>query len=352
MNIEKRAYAKTADGVPIDLYTLTNTHGTKVEITNYGGIIVSLYVPDRDGVLGDIVLGFDDPERYLTRNPFFGCLVGRVGNRIAKGRFSLKGVEYVLAQNNGENHLHGGWKGFDKVVWEAETVQENGAVGLKLFYLSVDGEEGYPGNLSVTVTYWLNDDNELTIDYKATTDKATHVNLTNHSYFNLAGAGSGDILGHEVTINASRFTPVDATLIPIGELRSVAGTPLDFRQSTPIGARIDQKDEQLGYGGGYDHNWVLDNDPGTLGLAARVYEPTTGRVMEVYTTEPGVQLYTSNMMPPSIQGKAGREYVWRGALCLETQHYPDTPNQPNFPSTVLEPGETYSHITVFKFSTQ
>lgn len=352
MNVEKRAYGKTADGVPIDLYTLTDAHGTKVEITNYGGIIVSLYVPDRDGVLGDIVLGFDDPERYLTRNPFFGCLVGRYANRIAEGRFTLKGVEYVLAQGPRGGHLHGGRKGFDKVVWDAEALQEDDAVGLKLFYLSVDGEEGYPGNLSVTVTYWLNEEDEFTIDYKATTDKATHVNLTNHSYFNLAGHGCGDILDHEVTINASQFTPVGPGLIPTGELRSVEGTPLDFRLPTPIGARIDQDDEQLGQGGGYDHNWVLDKEPGVLGLAARVYEPGTGRVMEVYTTEPGVQFYTSNMMPPSIPGKAGRDYVRRGALCLETQHYPDTPNQPNFPSTVLEPGETYSHITVFKFSAQ
>lgn len=350
MKADQRAFGKTVDGTPVDLYTLTNAQGVQAQITNYGGIVVSLLVPDRDGTLDDVVLGFDTLDEYLQHNPFFGCLVGRYGNRIANGRFTLDGVEYALAQNDGPNHLHGGMKGFDKVVWDAEPIHGQDSVGLKLSYLSPDGQEGYPGNLSVTVVYTLSKENALQIYYEASTDKATVVNLTNHSYFNLAGAGSGDILGHELTIDAGWFTPVSAALIPTGELRSVDGTPLDFRQPILIGARIDQGDEQLRFGGGYDHNWVLNHEAGALGLAARVYEPTTGRVMEVQTTEPGMQFYTGNVMPPSLPGKRGRTYVRRGGLCLETQHFPDSPNQPNFPSTVLRPGETYCTTTIYRFS--
>ena len=350
MNINRKAYGKMSDGTPVDLYTLTNNGGMEVRITTYGGTVVSLLVPDRDGKPGDVVLGFDTLEEYVDHSPFFGCLVGRYGNRIAGGKFTLEGVEYSLALNDGPNHLHGGTVGFDKVVWAARTLEGAAHAGLELRYLSADGEEGYPGNLAVTVVYTLNDANELRIDYSATTDKATVLNLTNHSYFNLAGAGSGTVLDHELIINASWCTPVDDTLIPTGVLRSVEGTPLDFRESTRIGARIDQDDEQLGYGGGYDHNWVLDHEASTLDLAARVYEPTTGRVMEVHTTQPAVQCYTGNMMPETLPGKGGKVYVRRGGMCLETQHYPDSPNQPSFPSTVLEPGDAYAETTVFRFS--
>ena len=350
MNIEMQAFGKTSDGTPVELYTLANDSGMQARITNYGGTLVSLLVPDRGGTPRDVVLGFDTLEEYLQHSPFFGCLVGRFGNRIAGAKFTLEGVEYTLALNDGPNHLHGGTVGFDKVVWAAQMLRGEDHAGLELRYLSADGEEGYPGNLSVTVVYTLNDENELKIAYSATTDKATVVNLTNHSYFNLAGAGCGTVLDHELTINASRFTPVDHTLIPTGELRSVAGTLLDFRQSTRIGARIDQDDDQLGYGGGYDHNWVLDHEAGSLDLAARVYEPTTGRVMEVHTTQPAVQCYTGNMMPDTLPGKGRQAYVRRGGMCLETQHYPDSPNQPSFPSTVLEPGDAYAETTVFRFS--
>jgi aldose 1-epimerase len=352
MNVDKQAFGQTADGIPVDLYTLSNDNGMTCAITNYGGIIVSLLVPDRDGNLADVVLGFDTLEEYLDHNPFFGCIVGRYGNRIAQARFTLDGVEYTLAQNDGRNSLHGGAKGFDKVVWDAQAVQGEGTVGLKLTHTSPDGDEGYPGNLAMTVLYTLTNKNKLKIDYTATTDKTTVVNLTNHSYFNLAGAGAGTILDHELMINADRFTPVDDTLIPIGELRPVEGTPLDFRQSTAIGARIEQDDEQLRLGGGYDHNWVVNGEAGTKRLAARAYEPTSGRVLEVYTTEPGIQFYCGNFLPKSMPGKGGQTYVWRGGFCLETQHYPDSPNQPSFPSTTLKPGETYSTTTVLKFSAQ
>ena len=350
MDIKQEAFGSTADGTPVDLYTLTNDSGMVAKITNYGGIIVSLMAPDREGRFDDVVLGFDSLDEYLDHNPFFGCLVGRYGNRIANARFTLESVEYVLANNNGQNHLHGGRKGFDKVVWKATAIEEQEAVGLQLSYLSPDGEEGYPGNLSVTVLYTLTDQNELRIDYAATTDKTTVVNLTNHSYFNLSGAGSGDILDHELAIEADQFTPVDGTLIPTGEVRSVADTPLDFCQSTPIGARIEQDDEQMGFGGGYDHNWVIRGEAGSLRLAARAFAPDTGRVLEVHTTEPAMQFYAGNMMPEAIPGKGGKTYVRRGGLCLETQHYPASPNRPSFPSTVLRPGETYSTTTLFRFS--
>lgn len=351
MKITKEVFGKTADGRQIDLYTLTNDNGIEVQITNYGGIIVTLRTPDREGELGDIMLGFDQAENYVTRNPFFGCLVGRYGNRIAQGRFTLDGQEYQLAVNAGGNHLHGGRRGFDKAVWEAEMIKQADLVGLKLHYVSPDGEENYPGTLDTTVHYTLNSRNELQIEYMATTDRPTILNLTNHSYFNLSGEGSGTILGHKLTLNADRFTPVDEMLIPTGELRSVDGTPLDFRQSTTIGDRIDADDEQLRYGKGYDHNWVLNHAPGEMAWAARVYDPVTGRVMEVDTDEPGIQFYAGNMMPPQMPGKKGKTYLRRGGLCLETQHFPDSPNHPNFPSTVLRPGETYHSRTIFRFKT-
>jgi len=356
MEIEKRAFGKAPDGTPVDLYTLTNANGNangaEAKISNYGGTVVSLVVPDRDGQLGDVVLGFDTLEEYVEQSPYFGCIVGRYANRVGKSRFVLDGVEYTLTQNEGENQLHGGIKGFDKVVWGAEPVRSDDAVGLTLAYLSKDGEEGYPGNLSVKVGYYLTDGDELRIEYFATTDKPTVVNLTNHCYFNLAGAGSGDVLGHELMINADRFTPTDEHSIPTGELRSVKGTPMDFTQPTAIGARIERDDEQLRLGQGYDHNWVLNKPEGSLGLAARAYEPTTGRVLEVYTTEPGVQFYAGNFLDGSITGKGGRVYDRHDAFCLETQHFPDSPNNPNFPSTVLRPGEEYRQTTIYRFSVE
>ncbi len=349
--VKKTPFGETKDGRPVDLFTLTNAHGIQVAITNYGGTVVSLKTPDRHGKFADIVLGFDTLEGYLGVEPYFGALIGRYGNRIAKGRFTLDGHEYRLAQNNDGNSLHGGLKGFDKRVWQAKDASAMGVPALELRYLSQDGEEGYPGNLSVTVTYSLTAKDELKIDYAATTDKDTVLNLTNHSYFNLAGQGQGDILPEVVTIVADRFTPVDSTLIPTGELKSVAGTPLDFRQPTPIGARIDEKHEQLQFGHGYDHNFVLNGDEG-LKLAARVKEPTSGRVMEVLTTEPGLQFYTGNFLDGTIHGKGNAIYGRRSAFCMETQHFPDSPNQPNFPSTVLKPGEHYKSTTLFRFSAQ
>lgn len=342
----KETYGKLPDGTAVDLYTLANRSGMEVKITNYGGIIVSIKTPDRNGRMGDVVLGYDNLDGYVTKNPFFGCLVGRYGNRIGKARFNLSGVEYKLASNNGQNHLHGGLKGFDKQVWQARALDDG--TGLELKYLSKDGEEGYPGNLSVTVTYTLGDDNSLKIDYLATTDKETVLNLTNHSYFNLAG--EGDILGHEMMIDADRYTPVDSELITTGELRAVAGTPFDFLKAMPIGARIDADDEQIVFGKGYDHNFVLNHKPGEMGLVARVYEPKTGRQMEVFTTEPGVQFYTGNFLDGSIRGKSGRIVERRSGFCLETQHFPDSPNKPQFPSPVLKPGETYRTSTSFRFS--
>jgi aldose 1-epimerase len=348
--IVKSSFGKTADGTDVDLYKLTNANGMVAKITTYGGIVVALEAPDRDGKSGDVVLGYDALKGYVENNPFFGCIVGRYGNRIAKGKFTLKNQTYALACNFGENHLHGGLKGFDKVVWAGEPVSEDGGVGLKLSYLSRDEEEGYPGNLSVTVTYRLTNENALAIDYLAATDKTTIVNLTHHGYFNLDGAGSGDILDHVLMLNADRFTPVDKTLIPTGELRDVKGTPMDFTKPTKIGARIDSKDEQIGFGIGYDHNWVLNGAKGALSLAARVTSAKTGRAMEVLTTEPGIQFYSGNFLDGTITGKNGKVYKRRYGLCLETQHFPDSPNQPSFPSTVLESGETYKTTTIYRFS--
>jgi aldose 1-epimerase len=350
MNISKQPFGNMPDGSAVDLYTLTNDNGLEVKITNYGGTIVSLVAPDQHGHLDDIVLGFDTLEAYLEKSPFFGCITGRFANRIAQAKFTLNGVEYALAQNDGDNHLHGGNQGFDKKLWAAEEIRSDEGVGLKLSYTSPDGQENYPGTLSTTVSYTLTNANELKIDYTATTDKDTIVNLTNHSYFNLAGAGSGDVLNHELMLNAEHFTPTDETLIPTGELRSVAGTPLDFREMTVIGARVEEDYDQLKFAGGYDHNWVLNNNDGSLVLAARVEESTTGRAMEVYTTEPGIQFYGGNFLP-ELAGKDGKTYAYRGGLCLETQHYPDSPNKPDFPSTVLKPGQTYQTTTIYKFST-
>ena len=343
MSIEKRDFGKTPDGENVDLYTLTNTNGLKAQIMTYGGIVTTLNVPDRDGHLGDIVSGYDTLDEYIKENPYFGALIGRCGNRIGKGKFTLNGVEYTLATNNGPNHLHGGIKGFDKVVWNAEQMETDEGPALKLNYLSKDGEEGYPGNLNCTVIYTLTNNDELKISYEAETDKDTVLNLTHHSYFNLGGHDSGDILGHELTLNADNYTPVDDDLIPTGEIKPVKGTPMDFTKPTAVGARIDQVK------GGYDHNFVLNNSDGSLALAASVYEPKTGRVMEISTTEPAIQFYSGNFLDGSLKGK-GAVYNKHNAFCLETQHFPDSPNRPNFPSVVLKPGEKYTHLTVHKFS--
>jgi aldose 1-epimerase len=350
----KKPFGKTPDGQAIDKYVLTNKGGAEAAITNYGGAIVSIKVPDRNGKLADVVLGYDAAEGYVNDKSHFGGIIGRYGNRIAHAQFVLHGKTYTLAKNNGENSLHGGLKGFDKALWRAKILSTKGAQSLKLSYLSKDGQEGFPGNLKVTVIYTWTDRNALMIEYSATTDKPTVLNLTNHSYFNLAGQGSGNILGHLLTIHADKFTPVDATLIPTGELRDVAGTPFDFRKPTAIGARIEEDDEQLRLGGGYDHNFVIRpvEELGPSFSAARVVEPSTGRVMEVWTTEPGVQFYTGNFLDGKVAGKGGATYPKRSAFCLETQHYPDSPNKSTFPSVVLEPGALYHTITKYKFSVE
>jgi aldose 1-epimerase len=349
----KTSFGKTADGKPVDLYLLKNKNGVEVAITTYGGAVVSLKVPDRNGKLGDVALGYDSLEGYENDRAYLGAIVGRYANRIAHAQFSLDGKTYTLAKNNGDNSLHGGIKGFNKKVWTAKAIPGKDDQSLELSYLSKDGEEGFPGNLKVTVTYMLMDSNKLRIEYSATTDKKTVVNLTNHSYFNLAGAGSGDILGHILQIEADKFTPVNSGLIPTGELRDVTGTPFDFRKPTAIGARIDSDDEQIKLGGGYDHNFVLRRKAGDpISLAARVVEPASGRILEVWTTEPGVQFYTGNFLDGSAHGKGGVAYAKRSAFCLETQHFPDSPNQPKFPSVVLSPGEHYHTTTIYKFSAQ
>lgn len=341
----------TVDGKKVELYTLTNRNGVEARIATYGGAVVSLKVPDRNGNLADVVLGYDDLAGYLQDTSYFGSIIGRYGNRIAKGRFNLNSVEYKLATNNGENHLHGGIKGFDKVVWSGAPSNAANGVRLKLTYASRDLEEGYPGNLFVTVVYTLTNTNELKIDYSATTDKDTVVNLTHHSYFNLAGEGNGDILKHEMMINANRFTPVDSALIPSGELRAVGGTPFDFQRPTAIGARIDQDEEQLKLGRGYDHNFVINGRNGVLRRAARVFEQSSGRIMEVWTTEPGMQFYTGNFLDGK-PGKGGKPYQIRYGFCLETQHFPDSPNHPKFPTTTLRKGSTYRTSTIYRFSTR
>jgi aldose 1-epimerase len=344
--VRREPFGKTSDGTPVEIFTLTNGNGVQIRAMTYGAIITSIRVPDRNGAFADIVLGFDSLQQYLPRHPYFGAVVGRYGNRIGNARFTLDGRTYELAANNGPNHLHGGVRGFDRYVWDA-AVLPNG-VGVAFSRTSPDGEEGYPGTLKVRVTYTLTDANELAIDWEATSDKATPVNLTQHSYFNLSGHDSGDILGHLVTINADRFTPVDATLIPTGELAPVQGTPFDFRKPTAVGARIDDVHPQIKMGGGYDHNFVLNRGDG-LGPAASVVDPKSGRTLQVATTEPGVQFYTGNFLDGSLEGKGGAVYHRRNGLCLETQHYPDSPNKPAFPSTILRPGTTYRSNTVFAF---
>lgn len=328
-------------------FTLKNDHGVTVQAITYGGIITSITTPDRNGVTSDIVLGFDSIDGYLKEHPYFGAIIGRYGNRIAKGRFALDGQTYKLATNNGANHLHGGVRGFDKHVWAGAPLA--GKNGVAFTRTSPDGEEGYPGNLTVRVTYELTDHNQLVAQYKATTDKATPVNLTQHSYFNLAGAGSGDILNQTLMINADRFTPVDGTLIPTGEIADVEGTPFDFRQPTSVGARIAQPHPQLTHGQGYDHNWVLNRRGEGLQLAAIATDPVSGRTLEITTTEPGIQFYAGNFLDGTLKGKGGHVYQRRAGFCLETQHYPDSPNQPNFPTTVLQPGQEYKTSTVFTF---
>lgn len=349
MDITKEAFGKT-DGKNVYLYTLTNANGMQAKITNYGGIVTSIKVPDRQGKMADIVLGFDNLDDYIKKSPYFGCIVGRYGNRIANGRFTLDGQEYTLAQNNGQNNLHGGVKGFDKVVWDADPFESDNGVGLTLKYLSKDGEEGFPGNLEATVIYTLTNDNEIKIENKATTDKTTVVSMTHHSYFNLKTQGEGDILDHVLMLNADKFTPVNENLIPTGVLADVKETPMDFTQPTAVGERIDDDNEQLKIAGGYDHNWCINRKNGRLELVGKVTEDTTGRVMEVYSTAPGVQFYTGNFLDGTITGKQGKVYNLRYGLCLEPQFYPDTPNQPTFPSCVLKPGETYQHDIVYKFS--
>jgi aldose 1-epimerase len=346
--MKKETFGNVAGG-SVDVYTLTNLHGIEVRATNFGGIITSLRVPDKQGRFEDIVLGFDELEGYIDNRPYFGALIGRYANRIAGARFTLDGAVYSLAANGGPNSLHGGKNGFNKVVWKAEPFENAEGIGLILTYVSRDGEEGYPGNLSAKVTYTLTDSDELGFDFEATTDKATPINLTQHSYFNLAGEGRGDISKHELTLNADRFTPVDENLIPSGELRPVKNTPFDFTKPTRIGARINNKDEQLAQGHGYDHNFVLRRKGNGLELAARVHEPQSGRALEVYTTEPGVQFYSGNFLDGTLTGKKGHVYKQRFGFALETQHFPDSPNHPEFPSTILRPGQVYRSRTVYKF---
>jgi aldose 1-epimerase len=348
--VSKQPFGKMPDGTSVDVYTLSEGK-IEARIITFGGTVISLKVPDKSGKVDDIVLGFDNLDQYVTvsnnkGNPFFGALIGRYANRIANATFKLEGKTYHVPANDGNNSLHGGPHGFNNVVWTGKQIPN----GVELTYLSKDGEAGYPGNLSVTVRYTLSQ-SALHIDYSATTDKPTVLNLTNHSYFNLAGQGNGDVLNHELTLHASRFTPVNSTLIPTGELKPVKGTPFDFLKSTKIGERIDADDEQLHFGHGYDHNWVIDaQGPGKLTDTAEVYEPTTGRVLRVSTTQPGVQLYTGNFLDGTIKGKEGKTYNHRGAFCLETQHFPDSPNHPKFPTTELKPGQRFHSLTVFSFS--
>jgi aldose 1-epimerase len=344
-SVHRSVYGKMPDGRVIDLYTLVNARGLKAKLITYGATLTELYVPDRRGKLDDVVLGFDNLGQYLGEHPYFGATVGRVANRIAKGKFTLAGKEYSLAINNGPNSLHGGLKGFNRVVWKAEPVTKASSVGVKFTYVSRDGEEGYPGNLRTTVLYTLTDRNELEIEYTATTDKTTLVNLTHHGYFNLAG--SGDILGHEIMLAADRYTPVDDTLIPTGELAPVKGTPMDFTSSHAIGLRIGELTNKPS---GYDHNYVLNSGGGKLALALRVHESKTGRTMELYTTEPGIQFYTGNFLDGTLKGKRGVVYQKHYGFCVEADHFPDAIHQPNFPSIVLKPGQTFHQRTVHRFS--
>lgn len=350
MSIKQRDFGKTKEGEPVELYTLTNDHGMVAKIMTYGAILTELHVPDKNGKSADVVLGFDNLDQYLKGHPFFGAIAGRYANRIAKGQFELDGQTYHLPINNGPNTLHGGTKGFDKYVWKAEPKEGNGSVSLALSMTSPDGDQGFPGNLNVTVTYTLSNDNSLKIDYVATTDKDTVINLTNHSYFNLAGENSGTIEDQILMLNADRYTPVDATMIPTGQIAPVKGTVFDFTKPMAIGARINEVP-----GGppvGYDHNFVINSSGGSLALCARVKDPKSGRVMEVRTTQPGVQFYTGNFLDGSLTGIGGTKYEKHDALCLETQHFPDSPNHPKFPTTELKPGQTYHQVTVFTFSAE
>ncbi|MGH7652409.1 MAG: aldose epimerase family protein [Gemmatimonadaceae bacterium] len=352
-SVQSKPFGTIATGQTAELYTLRNAHGVEVRLTNYGGIITSIETPDRAGRFADIVLGYDDLAGYLKDSPYFGAVVGRYANRIARGHFTLDGTTYTLAINNGPNSLHGGLKGFDKGIWTAHPFQNQEGQGVALDYTSPDGEEGYPGTLHVRVTYTLTADDRLIVDYAATTDKPTPVNLSQHTYWNLAGNASRDILGHVLMMNADAITPVDSSLIPTGEIMPVEGTPFDFRTPTAIGARIDQRDNtQIRYGNGYDHNFVLNRGNAAadaLVHAARVVEPSSGRTLDVYTTQPGLQFYSGNFLDGSITGKGGHVYRFRYGLALETQHYPDSPNHPNFPSTILRPGQEFRSRTVFQF---
>jgi len=350
--INQAPFGKTPDGSPVAIYTLRNSKGMEARIMTYGGIVQSLKVPDKNGKFDDVVLGYDNVDGYIAKTPYFGALIGRYGNRIGGAKFTLEGKTCTLAANNGPNSLHGGIKGFDKVVWQARTWLTPDGPGLELTYVSKDGEEGFPGNLKVTATYTLTDNNELHLYFTATTDQPTVCNLTHHSYFNLRGQGNGDILGHEVYINSDKTTSVDKELITTGEFAPVDGTPFDFRKPTAIGARINDPDQQLQYGPGYDHNWVINKPMGKPGRQARVYEPTTGRVMEVWSTEPGLQFYAGNFLDGTITGKNGKVYQRRTGFCMEPQHYPDSSNKPMFPTTELKPGETYQNTIIYRFSTQ
>ncbi|MEN3323666.1 aldose epimerase family protein [Mariniflexile soesokkakense] len=350
VTISKEAYGTTSDSIAVDKYTLKNEKGMEIDIITYGGIITKWTAPDKNNNYQDIVLGYNTLAEYEKATPYFGALIGRYGNRIAKGKFSIDGVKYTLNANDGPNHLHGGVKGFDKVVWTAAETSTDSTASIILTYLSKDLEEGYPGNLKTIVTYTLTNDNELLVDYKATTDKKTIVNLTQHSYFNLSGDFSKPILDHEIAINADKFVPVDATLIPTGELKDVTNTPFDFRIAKTIGKEIGVKDEQLTRGLGYDHCWVLNNQNEGVRLTASAYEKESGRLLEIFSDEPGIQLYTGNFLDDTLQNKQGGTYAHRTGFCLETQHYPDSPNQKDFPSTVLSPGQTYNSKTTFKFS--
>lgn len=351
--VQREPFGVTGGGQQVDRFTLTNRNGLKARIMSYGAIVTELHVPDRNGKLDDVVLGFHDLKGYLAGHPYFGCVTGRYANRIAKGRFSLNGVDHELATNNSPNHLHGGDKGFDKRVWNGIQIASPAGPAVKFSYVSADGEEGYPGTLTVSVTYTLTPDNELRIDYEARTDKATPVNLTNHSYWNLAGMGAGDALDHELTLFSDFYTPADPTMIPTGEIRSVEGTPLDFRKATAVGARISQikPDPEHNNPGGYDHNFVLRRSKlGKLRPAARLHDPKSGRILEISTDQPAIQLYSGNFLDGTLTGKGGKVYAKHDAICLETQHYPDSPNQPHFPSTILTPNGVYRTTTVHKFS--
>jgi len=349
--MKSEPFGKAPDGTPVQLFTITNKNGVTVQITNYGGIITTLNVPDKDGNFEDVVLGYYTLDKYIEKSPHFGCLVGRFGNRIANGTFTLDGVEYHLFINNGPNSLHGGKIGFDKKVWIPEMVEMGDGAGLKLTYLSPDGEENYPGNLNVEAMYVLNDKDELILTFKATTDKKTVLNLTHHSYFNLKGHGNGDILDHKIQFNSTQIVAIDSTSIPLGPLMEVANTPFDFRMAKTIGRDINADHEQIKNGGGYDHAFVVDGYNEELRLSCTVYEPLSGRKMEVWTTEPSVQFYTGNFLDGSITGKDGKVYQKRYGFCLETQHYPDSPNHPEYPTTVLEPGDVYQQTTIYKFLT-